>query len=42
MLAEGIEIKLYRAAIGSADFLIGKVNGDRRIAAAVSIIQKLL
>jgi hypothetical protein len=42
MLAERIDVELDRSAVRSADLLFGKIDGDRRIRAAVRVVEELL
>ena len=41
MLAERVEVELDRAAIGAADFLPGEIDRQRRVGAALGVVEKL-
>src|ERR1700682_4673573 len=40
MLAERVAVELDRAAIGAADFLLREIHRERRVGAAVGIIEE--
>src|ERR1700730_10453562 len=40
MLAERVDVELDRAAIGAADFLLSEIHRERRVSAAVGIIEE--
>src|SRR6185312_401331 len=41
VLAERIDLELYLAAVGTADFLVRQVDGQRRIGAAIGVVEQL-
>ena len=41
LLAEGIDLELDDPAVGTADFLRRKIDGDRRIGAALGVVVQL-
>ena len=42
MLAVRIDLELDHAAVGAADFLLFQIDGQRRIGAALGIVEQLL
>src|SRR3984885_15446826 len=41
-LAERIDLEFHRAAVGAADFLIGQINGQGRVRAALGIVEQFV
>src|ERR1700746_1089351 len=42
MLAERIDLERHLAAVGAADFLVGEVDGQRRIGDAFGVVEQLV
>src|SRR5579872_783547 len=42
MLAERIDLEFHRAAVRTADFLVGEIDGERRIRSAISVVEQLV
>ena len=42
MLAVRIDLELDDAAVGAADFLLFEIDGQRRIGAALGVVEKLI
>src|SRR5260370_14699876 len=42
VLAERIDLELHRAAVGAADLLLGEIDAQRRIGAALGIVEQFV
>ena len=41
MLAERVDVELDRAAVGAANFLLREIDRERRVGAALGIVEEL-
>src|SRR5260370_35591321 len=42
VLAERVDLEFHRAAVGPADFLIGKTDGHRSVAATLGVVEQFV